>query len=208
MSLTDEKRRYRVRCDDENTGVKMETDAEKKISGLDFPDSELKQSIAGMPVRVLVAEDDSSIRLLLEKSLAQENYEVVSARDGEDAWRYLQDEDDPPRIAVIDWMMPKMDGLTLCRKIKERETPFVFTIMLTAKTTNEDIIAGLRAGADEFLTKPFNLDVLRARVAAGARIVRLENQLTMKNSILEYYIEKVEKLAAERDHLPEEESDV
>ena len=186
----------------------METDAEKKISGLDFPDSELKQSIAGMPVRVLVAEDDSSIRLLLEKSLAQENYEVVSARDGEDAWRYLQDEDDPPRIAVIDWMMPKMDGLTLCRKIKERETPFVFTIMLTAKTTNEDIIAGLRAGADEFLTKPFNLDVLRARVAAGARIVRLENQLTMKNSILEYYIEKVEKLAAERDHLPEEESDV
>jgi len=202
--LTDEKRRERVCCEGENTGVTMETDADKKkISGLDFPDSELKQSIAGMPVRVLVAEDDSSIRLLLEKSLAQENYEVVSARDGEDAWRYLQDEDDPPRIAVIDWMMPKMDGLTLCRKIKERETPFVFTIMLTAKTTNEDIIAGLRAGADEFLTKPFNLDVLRARVAAGARIVRLENQLTMKNSILEYYIEKVEKLAAEGDRLPE-----
>lgn len=181
----------------------METSTDKKISGLDFPDAELKQSIAGMPVRILVAEDDSSIRLMLEKSLSQENYEVVSAADGEEAWQYLLNEDDPPRIAVIDWMMPKMDGLTLCRKIKARETPFVFTILLTAKTTNEDVIAGLRAGADEFLTKPFSLDVLRARVAAGARIVRLENLLTMKNSILEYYIEKVEKLAAERSQLLE-----
>jgi sigma-B regulation protein RsbU (phosphoserine phosphatase) len=179
----------------------MESETDKKISGLSFPEAELKQSIAGMPVRVLVAEDDSSIRLLIERSLRQENYEVVSAVDGEEAWQVLRDEDDPPRIAVIDWMMPKMDGLALCRKIKERETPFVFTIMLTAKTTNDDVIAGLRAGADEFLTKPFNLDVLRARVAAGARIVRLENLLTMKNSILEYYIEKVEKLAAERNGL-------
>lgn len=182
----------------------MEASTNKRSAGLDFPDDELKQSIAGMPVRILVAEDDSSIRLMVEKSLSQENYEVVSAADGEQAWHYLQDPEDPPRIAVIDWMMPKMDGLALCRKIKARETPFVFTILLTAKTTNEDVIAGLRAGADEFLTKPFSLDVLRARVAAGARIVRLENLLTMKNSILEYYIEKVEKLAAERSRLLEE----
>jgi sigma-B regulation protein RsbU (phosphoserine phosphatase) len=98
-------------------------------------------------------------------------------------------------------MMPKMDGLELCQRIKEREHPFVFTIMLTAKTSNDDIISGLRAGADEFLTKPFNLDVLRSRVAAGARIVRLENLLTMKNNILAYYIERVESLAAERAKL-------
>ena len=168
---------------------------------MDFPEAELKQSIAGMPIRVLIAEDDASIRLMLERTLSQENYEVVSAADGEAAWEYLDNTDDPPRIAVLDWMMPKMDGLELCRKIKERESPFVFTIMVTAKTTNKDIIAALRAGADEFLTKPFNLDVLRARVAAGARIVRLENLLTMKNSILEYYIEKVEKLADERSRL-------
>ena len=176
----------------------MEIKTENRGTGIDFPDAELKQSIEGMPVRILVAEDDPSIRLMLEKTLSKENYEVVSAGDGEEAWALLDDPDDPPRIAILDWMMPKTDGLEVCRRIKERERPFVFTIMLTAKTANEDIILALRAGADEFLSKPFNLDVLRSRVAAGARIVRLENLLTMKNSILEYYIEKVEKMAAER----------
>ena len=168
---------------------------------LQFPEEELKRSISAMPVRVLVAEDDASIRLMLEKTLRAENYDIVTAEDGEAAWEKLQDPDDPPRLAILDWMMPKIDGLALCRLIKEREEPFVFTIMLTAKSDNNDIIAGLRAGADEFLTKPFNLDVLRSRVAAGARIVRLENMLTMKNTILAYYIEKVENLADERARL-------
>ena len=166
-----------------------------------FPDEELKREVASLPIRVLIAEDDKTIGEMLKRVLSSENYDVVLAEDGEQAWQALQDEDDPPCLAIIDWMMPGMDGLTLCRKIKERESPFVFTIMLTAKTRDEDIIAGLRAGADEFLTKPFNLDVLRSRVAAGARIVRLEHLLTMKNDILEYYIEKVERLAAERAEL-------
>ena len=168
---------------------------------LHFPEDELRRTISAMPVRVLLAEDDPSIRLMLQKTLQSENYEIVTASDGEAAWKALEDEDDPPRLAILDWMMPLVDGLELCRRIKAREEPFVFTIMLTAKSDNEDIIAGLRAGADEFLTKPFNLDVLRSRVAAGARIVRLENLLTMKNSILAYYIEKVEKLADERAKL-------
>jgi DNA-binding response OmpR family regulator len=168
---------------------------------LHFPEDELKRTISAMPVRVLVAEDDLSIRMMLQKTLQSENYDIVTAEDGEIAWQVLQNEDDPPRLAILDWMMPRVDGLELCRRIKKREAPFVFTIMLTAKSDNTDIIAGLRAGADEFLTKPFNLDVLRSRVAAGARIVRLENLLTMKNSILEYYIEKVEKLADERARL-------
>ena len=168
---------------------------------LHFPDDELRRTISAMPIRVLVAEDDPAIRQMLQKTLSQENYDIVTAENGELAWELLCDEEDPPRLAILDWMMPGMDGLSLCRKIKARETPFVFTIMLTAKTSNNDIIEALRAGADEFLTKPFNLDVLRSRVAAGARIVRLENLLTMKNSILAYYIEKVEDLAAERARL-------
>lgn len=168
---------------------------------LHFPEDELRRSISAMPIRVLVAEDDPSIRLMLQKTLQSENYDIVIASDGEEAWEALVDEDNPPRLAILDWMMPLVDGLELCRRIKARKEPFVFTIMLTAKSDNTDIIAGLRAGADEFLTKPFNLDVLRSRVAAGARIVRLENLLTMKNSILAYYIEKVEKLADERARL-------
>lgn len=174
----------------------MQQGRNNRLSAVGFPDAELKQSIDGIPIRVLIAEDDSSIRLLLEKTLSQENYEVFSAGDGEEAWRMLQELDDPPRIAILDWMMPKMDGLTLCKKIKEQEAPFVFTVMLTAKTTDADIIAALRAGADEFLAKPFNLDVLRSRIAAGARIVRLENLLSLKNSILEYYIEKTERVSS------------
>ena len=163
-----------------------------------FPDEELKREVESLPIRLLIAEDEEPIRLMLARALRGERYEIVEAADGEQAWQELQNEADPPRLAVIDWMMPKIDGLSLCRKIKARQNPFVFTIMLTAKTRNQDIIAGLRAGADDFLTKPFNLDVLRSRVAAGARIVRLEKLLSMKNSILEYYIERVEKLAAEK----------
>jgi DNA-binding response OmpR family regulator len=168
---------------------------------LHFPEEELRQSISAMPVRIVIAEDDPAIREILEKTLSSENYDIVTAEDGVAAWTLLSDDENPPRLAIVDWMMPQMDGLELCRRIKARGTPFVFTIMLTAKTSNEDIIEGLRAGADEFLTKPFNLDVLRSRVAAGARIVRLENLLTMKNSILTYYIEKVESLATERARL-------
>jgi DNA-binding response OmpR family regulator len=180
----------------EGEGPFMEQDKNNRLSAVGFPDAELKRSIEGLPIRILIVEDDSSIRLLLEKTLSQENYEVFSAGDGEEAWQMIQSFEEPPNIVVLDWMMPKMDGLALCKKIKEQESPFVFTVMLTAKATDEDIIAALRAGADEFLTKPFNLDVLRSRIAAGARIVRLEALLSLKNSILEYYIEKTERASA------------
>ncbi len=168
---------------------------------LHFPDDELRRTISAMPVRILIAEDDPYILLMLEKSLRSENYDIVTASDGEAAWEAIQNTDNPPQLAILDWMMPKMDGLELCRRIKQRKDPFVFTIMLTAKSDNNDIISGLQAGADEFITKPFHLEVLRNRVAAGARIVRLENLLTMKNSILEYYIQKVENLAQEQAKL-------
>ena len=168
---------------------------------LHFSEDTLRRTVSSRPVRVLIAEDDSSIRLMLETALKSEDYDIVSVSDGEAAWAALQDSDDPPRLAILDWMMPRINGLELCHRIKARREPLVFTILLTAKTDNSDIHAGLEAGADEFLTKPFNINVLRSRVATGARIVRLENLIAIKNAILADYIQKVEKLVDERARL-------
>ena len=154
----------------------------------------LMRKVESLPIKVLIAEDDDPIRKMLSQSLASGKYEIVEAIDGEQAWQALENKEDPPRIAVLDWMMPKIDGLSLCRKIKAREDPFVFTIMLTARVSDQDIRTALRAGADDFLAKPFNLDVLKSRVAAGARVVRLEKLLSMKDAILEYYKKKVKEL--------------
>ncbi len=158
-----------------------------------FPNSELESDLEAIPLRVLIAEDDDASRELLRRSLQSKGYNVVTAENGEKAWEILQDEGDPPELAILDWMMPGVDGIELCRRIKKRGSPFVYTVLLTAKSENTDIITGLDAGAHEFLTKPFDIHVLWARVAAGGRIVRLEKALTMKSSILEDYADKLEK---------------
>ncbi len=168
-------------------------DDDKKMTVSWFPDSELETDLGAIPLRVLIAEDDDASRKLLKRSLQSKGYNIVTAENGEKAWEILQDEIDPPELAVLDWMMPGLDGIELCRRIKKRSNPFVYTILLTAKSENADIIAGLDAGAHEFLTKPFDIHVLWARVAAGGRIVRLEKALSLKSSILEDYADKLEK---------------
>ena len=128
-------------------------------------------------VRILIAEDDPISRRVLEARLKQWNYEVVSCSDGESAWEVLQ-QPDAPSLAILDWMMPGMDGLEVCHEVRQMgPEPYTYVLLLTAKSQKDDIIAGLEAGADDYLTKPFDASELRMRLRAGRRILDLQTEL-------------------------------
>ncbi|HHL40195.1 MAG TPA: diguanylate cyclase [Deltaproteobacteria bacterium] len=128
-------------------------------------------------MRILIAEDDPVSRRLLEARLRKWGYEVTAVSDGVAALEVLS-LDDGPRLAVIDWMMPGMDGIELCRRVRgQGREPYVYIIMLTTKDRKEDIVAGIEAGADDYLTKPFDSQELKVRLKAGVRIVDLEARL-------------------------------
>ncbi|MBV9124499.1 MAG: response regulator, partial [Planctomycetes bacterium] len=118
-------------------------------------------------MKILLAEDDLVSRRMLEAFLKRNDYEVVVVGDGTQASRLLQEEQGP-RLAILDWMMPGMDGLQVCREVRNlKDRPYVYLILLTAKDRKEDIIEGLEAGADDYLTKPFDAYELKARLNAG-----------------------------------------
>ncbi len=128
-------------------------------------------------MRILIAEDDTVTRKLLEAHLAKWGHEVVVCSDGAQAWQVLCGED-PPKLVVLDWMMPEMDGVTLCSEIRKREKqPYTYVILLTSKSLKEDVVAGLEAGADDYIIKPFDVHELNVRIRAGTRIVRLQEDL-------------------------------
>ena len=148
-------------------------------------------------MKVLIAEDDSASRMALRAVLQKWDHEVVVAEDGNQAWELLQTEN--PKLAILDWMMPGIEGIELCRRIREKaDCDYVYVILLTAKVEKEDIVAGLDAGADDYITKPFDREVLRSRVAVGARIVQYETLLAEKNDQLQRYGSEMGKLAEER----------
>lgn len=127
-------------------------------------------------MKILIAEDEAVSRHLLRGYLERLGYEVVAAADGAEAWRLFQA--DEFQIVVSDWLMPEMDGLELIRRIRAHPCPaYVYTLLLTAKFTKDDIVTGMEAGADDFIIKPFDPDVLRVRLRAGQRIVELETTL-------------------------------
>ena len=135
-------------------------------------------------MKVLIAEDDRVSRHMLQRQLEKWGHEVVAAVDGKDAWEKFESEGFS--IVVSDWMMPEMDGIELVRKIRGAETTgYVFVILLTALSKKEDIIAGMEAGADDFLSKPFDQGELRVRLRAGERIIELERSLAQRNALLE-----------------------
>jgi diguanylate cyclase (GGDEF)-like protein len=115
--------------------------------------------------------------LLIERLLTGWGYEVISASDGDEAWWILQN-DDAPKLAILDWMMPGMDGPQICSELRKRKgMPYVYVLLVTARAQKEDIIEGLEAGADDYLTKPFDANELRVRLRAGRRILDLQDHL-------------------------------
>jgi two-component system cell cycle response regulator len=134
----------------------------------------------------LIAEDDPIFRRILESWFKKWDYHVTAVENGLDAWEVLQ-KDDAPQLAILDWMMPGMDGIELCRRIRSRDQGvYRYVLLLTAKDDKQDVVAGLEAGADDYLTKPFDVDELRARVRAGKRILDLQAALIRAKDDLQF----------------------
>lgn len=128
-------------------------------------------------MKILIADDDSIPRRLLQAALVKAGHEVVSTCDGAEAWQVLQ-RVDAPRLVILDWLMPGMDGVEVCRRVRQRDTaPYTYLILLTAKDRKEDLITGLEAGADDYLTKPFDPQELQVRLRTGQRILDLQTAL-------------------------------
>jgi diguanylate cyclase (GGDEF)-like protein len=136
-------------------------------------------------MKVLIAEDENITRRRLEVFLGSMDYEVISCRDGLEAWEAIQSEN-APNLLVLDWMMPGMDGVEICHKIrKQAREPYTFIILLSSKGEQNDFDKGMEAGADDYITKPFNHNELKARLKAGRRIVELNEALLSARNNLE-----------------------
>jgi two-component system, cell cycle response regulator len=136
--------------------------------------------------RVLIAEDDPVSRRLLEAILVKWGYDVTVVADGSEALRLL-DSADAPRLAVLDWMMPGMEGVQICQRLRERKgRPYVYVLLLTARSLKQDLLQGLELGADDYLTKPFDAQELRARLHVGGRILNLQDDLLAAQEALKF----------------------
>lgn len=137
-------------------------------------------------MRVLIAEDDLTSRNILAAVLRKSGFEAVETTNGAEAWAVMQEEH-APRLAIIDWMMPEMDGISVVRRIRAMKTKLSpYVILLTAKGEKSDIIAGLEAGADDYLTKPFDAGELKARVNVGIRLIEAQDALVKAQEVLEF----------------------
>lgn len=150
-------------------------------------------AFSGGPASVLVAEDDPLFRLLFQRSLEQWGYEVTLAKDGAAAWRQLQS-DHRPRLLLLDWMMPGIDGVEICRRVRalQREA-YSYILVVTSRGDKQDAVFALDAGADDYITKPIDIHELRARVQVGRRILQLQSELVRSREQL--------RLQATRDAL-------
>ena len=135
-------------------------------------------------MKLLIAEDDRLTRRSLERQLSAWGHEVVCAEDGVAAWEHF--ERDGFELVISDWEMPRMDGVELIGRIRADHRPsYVYVVMLTARAQKQDLVEGMEAGADDFLTKPFDKGELRARLRAGERVIRLERTLAEQNRLLQ-----------------------
>jgi two-component system, cell cycle response regulator len=135
---------------------------------------------------ILIAEDDLVSRRVLEVFLARWGYRVTSVSSGDDAWRILN-EVAAPRLAILDWMMPGMEGVEICKRLREREDkPYVYVMLLSSRNEKKDMLEGMQAGADDYLTKPFDAEELQARLFVGGRILRLQDELISARDALQF----------------------
>jgi len=139
-------------------------------------------------VRVLIAEDDPVSRRILQATLAKWGYQVIVTTDGDEAWEALR-HDGAPKLAILDWMMPGLDGVDVCRRVRSAGThgpSYTYIILLTTKTQKEDMIEGMEAGADDYITKPFDSRELKVRLRAARRVLDLESQLLATQEALRH----------------------
>jgi len=150
-------------------------------------------------MKILIAEDDSVSRLMLSRTLERWGHEVVAAANGEEAWsRFVADS---CQFVITDWMMPRVDGLELCQRIRAAEgRDYTYIILLTAKSDTEDMVAGMRAGADDFVAKPFDRAELEVRIRAGERVLMLERSLNERNKQIQAMNDQLAR-AVRREHL-------
>src|SRR5258708_21071535 len=138
-------------------------------------------------MRILIADDSVVSRHLLDATLRKWGYEVVVACDGEEALTVVEG-DDAGKLAILDWVMPGLTGAEVCRKIrdhaKDKEREYTYILLLTSKSLKEDLIAGMEAGADDYITKPFDQHELKVRLRAGTRIIDLERELVQAREAL------------------------
>ena len=145
-------------------------------------------------MKILIADDDPVSRSVLQITVANWGYDAVVTSDGPAALEALQADDAPP-LAILDWMMPGMDGVDVCRKIREVSTGRpTYIILLTGRDRKQDLVEGLRAGADDYVTKPFNQEELQARLQVGVRVVELQRSLADRVRELEQALSQVNQL--------------
>lgn len=145
-------------------------------------------------MRILIAEDDNISCTVLDRMLQNWGHEAVVTRDGAAAWDVLQ-RDDAPELAILDWMMPHLDGVEVCRRVRSlgRADP-PYLILLTAKQLKEDIVAGLEAGANDYVTKPFERRELQARIRVAERVTKLQRDLAQRVRELSAALAQVKQL--------------
>jgi DNA-binding response OmpR family regulator len=145
-------------------------------------------------MKTLIAEDEAGSRRLLEGALSRWGYQVISARDGQEAWDILQ-QPDAPSLVVLDWLMPRLDGVEVCKRARQdTRLNGAYIILLTSRSAKEDVVRGLEAGADDYVIKPFDNSELRARIQVGARVINLQSALAERVRELENALIHVKQL--------------
>jgi DNA-binding response OmpR family regulator len=147
-----------------------------------------------MPAEILIADDELASRRLLEAALLSAGFECISVANRAEAWRVLQTES-PPDLMILDWMMPELDGLEVDRRLRNSPNGFgAYVMLLTGRHSRSDVVNGLQAGADDYITKPFNAAALVARVEVGVRVVSLREALASRVRELEQAFSRVRRL--------------
>lgn len=144
-------------------------------------------------MKILIADDDPVSRRLLDECVSDLDHDVTIVCDGREAWTKLMAERFD--VVVSDWMMPKIDGIDLCRRLRARTSePFCYVMLLTSRDTTDDVVEGITAGANDFMTKPWKREEFRARLCAAERVVQLERTLAKRVADLQRALDEVATL--------------
>ncbi|MBN2426912.1 MAG: response regulator transcription factor [Deltaproteobacteria bacterium] len=159
-----------------------------------LPEMNLKADSNDRKIKILIADDDAATRLIYQKILVKWGYSVVSVSNGTEAWDALQQQD-APKVVLLDWEMPGLDGLEVCRRVRQlRSSTPIYVIMLTGRNTPEDTVEGFNAGADDYIAKPFDTQELQARIRVAERMVTIQLDLAEKIEDLEHALAHVQML--------------